>query len=149
MKITPATINRYTLFKLPAAYFTGVRVRAINDDSCKVSVRLGWANKNPFRSMFWAVQGMAAELTTGVLLMRTLAQKNTKASMLVIETKATFSKKAVGTIVFNCAQGAIISKTIEEAHKEPQQVWLHAIGIDESGDEVCSFSFLWSIKMKN
>ena len=66
MKITPAAINKYTLFKLPAAYFTGVRVRSITDDFCKVSVRLSWVNQNPFRSMFWAVQGMAAELSTGV-----------------------------------------------------------------------------------
>lgn len=149
MKITPSAINRYTLFKLPAAYFTGVRVRSINDESCKVTVRLRWSNKNPFRSMFWAVQGMAAELSTGVLLMRSLSQKNTKASMLVIQTKATFSKKAVGNIIFDCTQGTKISETITAAQKEPQQVWLHAKGIDESGDEVCSFSFLWSIKIKN
>lgn len=149
MKITPSAINRYTLFKLPAAYFTGVRVRSITDESCKVSVRLGWVNQNPFRSMFWAVQGMAAELSTGVLLMRSLSQKNTKASMLVIETKATFSKKAVGNIFFDCNQGSIINDTIDAAHKKPKQVWLHAKGINEFGDEVCSFSFLWSIKIKN
>lgn len=149
MKITAATINRFTLFKLPAAYFTGVRVRTISDDSCRVSVRLRWANQNPFRSMFWAVQGMAAELSTGVLLMRTLSQKNTKASMLVIETKATFSKKAVGKIVFDCLQGAEIANVLENLSQEPQQIWLHSKGIDETGDEVCLFSFLWSVKRKN
>jgi hypothetical protein len=149
MKVTPSSINRFTLFKLPAAYFTGVRVRSVNDKSCRVSVRLRWANKNPFRSMFWAVQGMAAELSTGVLLMRTLSQKSTKASILVIETKATFSKKAVGNIVFDCTQGTDVAKVISEAIKEPQQIWLHAKGLDEVGDEVSAFSFLWSIKAKN
>ena len=149
MKITPTAINRFTLFRLPAAYFTGVRVRAVSDESCKVGVRLKWANRNPFRSMFWAVQGMAAELSTGVLLMRTLSQKKIKASMLVVETKATFSKKALGKIVFDCTQGAEVAKVIENAAQEPQQVWLYAKGINESGDEVSSFSFLWSIKVKN
>ncbi len=149
MKVTAAAINRFTLFKLPAAYFTGVRVRTISDESCRVSVRLRWANQNPFNSIFWAVQGMAAELSTGVLLMRTLYQKNTKASMLVIETKATFSKKAVGKIVFDCLQGAEIANIIENLSHGPQQIFLHSKGIDEKGDEVCSFSFLWSIKHKN
>ena len=149
MKITPAAINRFTLFKLPAAYFTGVRVRSISYESCRVSVRLRWTNQNPFRSMFWAVQGMAAELSTGVLIMRILFQKNAKVSMLVIETKATFSKKAVGNIVFDCLQGAEIANVIENLSEEPQQIWLHSKGIDETGDEVCSFSFLWSIKRKN
>jgi len=149
MKISPSRINWFTLFKLPAAYFTGVRVREVNDISCTVSVRLKWVNKNPFRSMFWAVQGMAAELSTGVLLMQTLSQKNTKASMLVIETKATFSKKAVGNIVFDCTQGVEVAHTLAEATQEPKQIWLHAKGIDAAGDEVSAFSFLWSIKVKN
>ena len=149
MKITPAAINKYTLFKLPAAYFTGVRVRSITDDFCKVSVRLSWVNQNPFRSMFWAVQGMADELSTGVLLMRKLSQQNIKASTLVIETKATFSKKAVGTAVFDCLQGPEISETISSLSQKPQQIWLHAKGIDQAGEEVCSFSFLWSLKCKN
>lgn len=149
MKISPSRINWFTLFKLPAAYFTGVRVREVNDISCTVSVRLKWVNKNPFRSMFWAVQGMAAELSTGVLLMQTLSQKNTKASMLVIETKATFSKKAVGNIVFDCTQGVEVANTLAEATQEPKQIWLHAKGIDTAGDEVSAFSFLWSIKVKN
>ena len=149
MKVTPAAINRFTLFKLPAAYFTGVRVRSISKESCRVSVRLRWANQNPFRSMFWAVQGMAAELSTGVLLMRSLYQNNTKASMLLIETKATFSKKALGNIVFDCLQGLEIDKAIENLSQEPQEIWLYANGIDSVGNEVCSFSFLWSIKRKN
>lgn len=149
IKISPSRINWFTLFKLPAAYFTGVRVREVNDISCTVSVRLKWVNKNPFRSMFWAVQGMAAELSTGVLLMQTLSQKNTKASMLVIETKATFSKKAVGNIVFDCTQGVEVANTLAEATQEPKQIWLHAKGIDTAGDEVSAFSFLWSIKVKN
>ena len=149
MKISSKSINCYTLFKLPAAYFTGVRVKSVSDDLCKVSVRLKWANQNPFKSMFWAVQGMAAELSSGVLLMHKLSVENSKASMLVVETKATFSKKAVGTISFECNQGKELSKAIQAAIKEPQQIWLHAKGVDEVGDEVSSFSFLWSIKIKN
>ena len=31
-----------------------------------VTVRHKWFNQNPFKSMFWAVQGMAAELSTGI-----------------------------------------------------------------------------------
>jgi len=149
MKITPRSITNFTLFKLPAAYFSGVRVSTINEESCAVRVRLKWANQNPFKSMFWAVQGMAAELSTGVLLMQNLKTACVNASMLVVETKATFSKKATGTIVFDCSQGVEISSVIQKATHEPQQIWLHAKGVDEQGDEVSSFSFLWSIKVKN
>ena len=59
----------FYLFKLPAAYFCGVRTKSNSDTTCVVSVKHRWINQNPFNSMFWAVQGMAAELTTGALVM--------------------------------------------------------------------------------
>ena len=151
MRITPSSIKYYTLFKLPAAYFTGVRVRNIDEKQCTVRVRLNFMNKNPFRSMFWAVQGMAAELSTGALIMHALHGSNTKASMLVIENKATFSKKAVGRINFSCSQGEAVLNAIHAAKEAnaPQKLWLHANGYDEAGEEVSSFSFLWTIKVKN
>lgn len=151
MRITPSSIKFYTLFKLPAAYFTGVRVRSIDEKQCTVRVRLNFMNKNPFRSMFWAVQGMAAELSTGALIMHALHGSNTTASMLVIENKATFSKKAVGRIRFSCNQGEAVLSAIHAAKEAnaPQQLWLHANGLDEAGEEVSSFSFLWTIKVKN
>jgi hypothetical protein len=151
MRITPSSIKFFTLFKLPAAYFSGVRVRSIDEKQCTVRVRLNFMNKNPFHSMFWAVQGMAAELSTGALIMHALHQTNTKASMLVIENKATFSKKAVGRINFSCPQGEAVSAAIDAAKEThtPQQIWLHAKGLDKLGDEVSSFSFLWTIKVKN
>ena len=68
MKYTPNQINKWMLFKLPAAWLTGVRISSISDTKCEVKVRFKWINQNPYRSMFWAVQGMAAELTTGMLL---------------------------------------------------------------------------------
>ena len=151
MRITPSSIKFYTLFKLPAAYFTGVRVRSIDENQCTVRVRLNFMNKNPFRSMFWAVQGMAAELSTGALIMHALHGLNTKASILVIENKSTFSKKAVGQVRFGCNQGEEVLRAIHTAKEvnAPQQLWLHANGLDKTGEEVSSFSFLWTIKVKN
>lgn len=151
MRISPTFITFYTLLKLPAAFFTGVRVKSIDKKECIVRVRLNFMNKNPFRSMFWAVQGMAAELSTGALIMHTLHELNIKASMLVIENKATFSKKAVGRINFICNQGEEILKVINLAKETamPQKLWLSASGHDEAGDEVSSFTFLWTIKVKN
>ena len=39
----------------------------MNDEICITKVKFGWLNQNPFNSMFWAVQGMAAEFSTGFL----------------------------------------------------------------------------------
>ena len=56
MKYTPNKINRWMLFKLPAAWLTGVRLTLIDESKCEVKVRFKWINQNPYRSMFWAVQ---------------------------------------------------------------------------------------------
>ena len=97
MKATPRAINSYIFFKLPSCYFTGVRVKTIDQTCCVTSVRHRWINQNPFKSMFWAVQGMAAELATGALVMASIAQSDAKISMLVATNNARFDKKATGT----------------------------------------------------
>ena len=59
---------------MPAAYFTGVRVKTLIMTSMYVTVKHRWINQNPFKSMFWAVQGMAAELTTGAISMNKIKE---------------------------------------------------------------------------
>ena len=115
MKITKQSIRYFTLFKLPLVYFSGIRISEINDDRVEASVRLRWINQNPFRSLFWAVQGMAAELTTGTLMMREIEEQNKPVSMLVIGTKASFSKKAKGRIRFSCEQAQDAKDLVQKA----------------------------------
>ena len=100
MKYSPNKINRWMLFKLPAAWLSGVRLTLINDSKCEVKVKFKWINQNPYRSMFWAVQGMAAELTTGMLLTKCIQDSNANISMLLVSNKSSFRKKAVGKITF-------------------------------------------------
>ena len=117
MKYTPNQINKWMLFKLPAAWLTGVRVSLISETKCEVKVRFKWINQNPYRSMFWAVQGMAAELTTGMLLTKSIQESNTNISMLLVGNKSNFYKKAVGKIKFICDQGETAKELINLTKK--------------------------------
>ncbi|WP_104734197.1 DUF4442 domain-containing protein [Hanstruepera ponticola] len=150
MKLTPRKINLFNLFKLPAAYFTGVRVTEIDDVSCTVSVKHRWINQNPFNSMFWAVQGIAAELTTGALVLGKIKTSGKNISMLVLNNNATFTKKATGRINFICKDGykidEAINKTIETG--EGQTIWMQSVGINSEGIEVSTFNFEWTLKLK-
>jgi|TARA_B100000497_G_C7627986_1_gene377362 hypothetical protein len=136
---------------LPSAFLTGVRTKFIDNNKCVVVVKHRWINQNPFNSMFWAVQGMAAELATGALLMNKIKESNKSISMLVVNNKASFSKKAKGLITFSCTQGADVDVAIEKAitTREGQRFFLTANGIDQNGDEVSSFEFEWSVKLKS
>ena len=151
MKITPSKLNTFLLFKLPAAYLTGVRTKTLTDSTCIVSVKHRWINQNPFKSMFWAVQGMAAELTTGALVMKKIKESGKNISMLVANNNASFTKKATGRIMFTCDEGLKINEAIDKAIKtsEGQTVWLNANGINEEGIQVSSFNFEWTLKVKS
>lgn len=144
------SINYFLFFKLPSAYWSGVRVKSINDNECIVSVKLNWFNKNPFKSIFWAVQGMAAELSTGMLVSKQINDRKINVSMLVISSSSNFYKKAVGRIKFNCIQGNELKNIFDKLdEKNPtNKITMFSRGIDEVGDVVSDFKFEWSFKRK-
>lgn len=150
MSLSPKKINTFLMFKLPSAYLTGVRVKSISKVRCVTTVTHRWINQNPFKSMFWAVQGMAAELSTGALVMTTIKESGENISMLVASNKATFLKKAKGRIFFTCEDGAIIEDTIQKAitSREGQTCWMKSEGKDKDGDVVSIFEFEWTIKKR-
>ena len=150
MEFTPFGINLYIFFNLPSAWWSGVRVKKISSKCCSTIVNLNWINKNPFKSIFWAIQGMAAELSTGVLIMQASKSFKCNISMLVINNKATFTKKAKGQIVFSCDNGEAVDKTFTKLLKtnKSQTLWLQAKGIDKEGDIVSTFDFEWTLLLK-
>ena len=149
MKYTPNKINRWMLFKLPAAWISGVRLTLIDEKKCEVKVRFKWINQNPYRSMFWAVQAMAAELTTGMLLTKSIQDSNYDISMLLVSNKSSFYKKAVGKITFVCDEGEIAKQLINSTIKNTtSKAWFKAKGYDEAGDQVSEFDFEWSCKKR-
>jgi hypothetical protein len=151
MKFTPRKINIFSLLKLPSAYFCGVKVKSISEEKSVVTVKHRWINQNPFKSMFWAVQGMAAELSTGILVMQAIDKSERKVSMLVTNMNASFTKKATGRIIFECNDGLSIKEAIQKSVDtgEGQVVMVTAEGINKDGVSVSKFNFEWSLKVKS
>jgi hypothetical protein len=151
MEFTPSKLNTFLLFKLPSAYFCGVRTRQIDKEQCTVSVKHRWINQNPFNSMYFAVQAMAAELSTGALVMYHIKDSGKKISMLVANNKSTFTKKARGRITFVCTDGHLIKDAVAQtiATGEGQTFWMKSTGRDEAGDVVSELHFEWSVRIKS
>ena len=141
----------FFLFKdLPSAWLCGVRVKDLNDKKCIISVRHNWFNSNPFKSLYWAVQGMASELATGLAIIDFANKNKLKISMLVISNESKFLKKAKGLIRFECDQVNTLKKTISSLskNKTTAKIKLKSTGYDESGDVVSEFIYEWSFKLK-
>ena len=151
MQFTPSKLNAFMFFKLPSAYWSGVRVKTIELNKCEATVKHRWFNQNPFNSMYFAVQAMAAEFTTGALVMYQIKQSKTNISMLVAQNKAVFTKKATGRITFTCNDGDKIAETIRKAieTKEGQTVWITSRGVNEKGEQVSEMQFEWTVRLRN
>ncbi len=150
MTLTKSKVNLFILFKLPSAYVCGVRAKYIDNQKCEATVKHRWINQNPFNSMYFAVQAMAAELTTGALVLSQIRDSKMNISMLVANSKSNFTKKAIGKITFTCNDGLLIENAIKQAitTNECQTIWMKSIGIDEKGDQVSEFDFEWSVRVK-
>lgn len=150
MKFTPLKSNLFLFFKLPSAFWSGVRVKSISEEQCIATVKHRWFNQNPFKSMYFAVQAMAAELTTGTLVMMQIKNSGKNISMLVANNNGNFSKKATGRITFICNDGHLIEDAIQKTIStgEGQTIWMKSIGVNEKGEQVSELNFEWSIKLK-
>lgn len=150
MNYTLSKLNTFLFLKLPAAFWSGVRVKSISKQQCEATVKHRWFNQNPFNSMYFAVQAMAAELTTGALVMMQIKNSKKKISMLVANMNGNFSKKALGKITFTCNDGHLIAIAIQEtiATGTGQTIWMKSIGVNEKGEQVSEMNFEWSVKLK-
>ena len=142
--------NLFLFSKLPSAYFSGVRVKYADEEKCEVTVPFKWFSQNPFKSTYFACLSMAAEMTTGVLGLAHIHGRKPGVSMLVVNIKGDFMKKAVGKTTFTCNDGIAIKQTIESAIAtgEGKTITAKSTGVNEQGEVVAVFEVTWSFKGK-
>lgn len=140
----------YLFYKLPAAFFSGVRLRKIDEEKCITSVPYKWLTQNPFRSTYFASLAMAAEMSTGTLALSNVYKRTRQVSMLLINMQANYFKKATGTIYFTCEQGKEITSLVEDAIQtgDGKSIVVKSTGKNKDGDVVAEFLFTWSFKCK-
>ena len=138
------------LLKVPLNFMTGMRIRELNEESCKVSIPFRWLNRNPFRSIFWAVLGMAAEMSCGALVVMYTDRLKPSVSIIVGRCSAEFVSKATDLTTFVCNDGKRIAETVEKALNtgEPQEVLCKTTGYSKAGGEVARFTFTWKMKVR-
>lgn len=135
---------------LPMAYLSGMRIKSLTRERCEVSLRYKWLIKNPFRSTFWAVMGMAGEMSSGALMMLyTYGQKPSVATILVSQT-GKFYKKGVGRMTYVCESGKEMRETVERAYATGEGVTIDCPvkAYNEAGELIAEFEFTWSMKVR-
>lgn len=148
---SPLKFRLFLLSKIPAAYFSGVRVQSLTESSAVVTVPYKWFSTNPFRSTYFACLAMAAEMSTGILAMAHTYGQQPAVSMLVVGMEANFVKKATGRTRFRCDDGPAIAEAVAKAVTtgEAQTIIAEAKGANDQGEPVASFRITWSFKKKS
>ena len=141
----------YLLYKLPAAFFSGIKIREIDEERCVTSVPYKWLTQNPFRSTYFASLAMAAEMSTGTLALSNVYKRVPAISMLVTNMEAAYFKKATGKTYFTCENGKEISALIDEiiSTGEAKKIIVQSTGIDKNGELIAEFLFTWSFKARS
>ena len=147
----PFLFRLYLLTRLPSAFFSGLKITHLDPDTCTVTVPYKWFTRNPFRSTYFACLAMAAEMSTGALVMNRLYKRQPPVSMLVTHLEANYSKKATGRTRFTCADGPAIQSAIQAAITtgEGQTVRVRSAGTNVNDNLVAEFYITWSFKVKS
>ncbi len=141
----------FKVFNLPLGFITGIKIEELTQYSAKTSVKYKYLNKNPFKSMYFAVLAMAAELSTGALALFSIASYKESIALLVIESHGKFYKKATGKITFVCEDGDLFKKALNECAENNTSATAKTTskGFNEDSELVCEYEFTWSFKIRN
>jgi hypothetical protein len=144
----PLLLRLFFLKKLPLALIAGLKVHHLDEKSSVVSMRYGWITKNPFKSMYFAAQSMAAEFSTAVLAVQAIEQSGRNVALIITGMKAEFLKKATSRVTFTCEDGLKYSNGLKLAleNKEAIEIEGKAVGRDANGEIVSVFYVTWSFK---
>ena len=140
----------FTLFNLPMALISGLKIERITGTKCETSVGYKFLNKNPFNSVYFAVLGMAAELSTAALALSSVQTMDSNIAFIITGMEGEFLKKAKGKIKFKCLEGEKIFKAVGKAvqSSDPVVEIVQTIGYNDADDIVAIFNFKWSFKKR-
>ncbi len=146
----PILFRLFLLQKLPMGFLAGLKVKSLSSEACEITVPYKWLNKNPFRSTYFAVLAMAAEMSSGMLSMMGTYKSKPSVAVLVTGIEAEFVKKATGITTFSCLEGKRIRETIEEsiASGEGKTCTTISKGISADGTVEAVFKVTWSFKAR-
>ena len=148
--LNPFFFKLFLILKLPMAFLAGIKLNELSSNRAVLQMKYKYLNKNPFGSIYFACLSMAGELASGMLASSIIYTNKYRISMLVVAVDIKFTKKAIGTIFFECNQGKEILSTIQKSIITGEGKTINALTVakNDQGDIVAEFLIKWSFKLK-
>lgn len=101
--------------------------------------------------MYFAVQSMAAELSTAAHVILALEGSGIDVAYIIVDLKADFVQKARSRIFFTCIDYYRIRETVEQLREpgDTATVQVKTTGVDANDEQVATFYFTWSFKLRS
>jgi acyl-coenzyme A thioesterase PaaI-like protein len=149
--LSPFKQKLYYLKKLPMGLVSGIRLIHLDEEKSVAEVPFSWRNKNPFSSMYFAVQSMAAELSTAAPILLALKAADANVALIIVGMKVDFVKKAQSKITFTCVEYESILNAIAQLKQagDTAALTIKTVGRDVDENEVATFYFTWSFKRRS
>jgi len=146
---SPLKLKFFFWRRLPSLLFWRVKIRHLDPERSEVTIPFTRNTQNPFKSIYFGAQAGAAEFSSGILALLAM-EGRAKVSMLVMDLRCEFYKKAAETIVFSCNDGHAVYDVISQAieTKEGQKLTMISEGKNSEGETVTKVWIEWSFKVK-
>jgi len=148
--LRPWNFRLYLWARLPLAACAGLSLRRLDATGCTVALPGGWRTRNPFRSMYFAAQAMAAEMSTGAPAMMLAEGASASVSMLVREVRGVFTRRVLGAAEFVFDDLAGMRDAVDRAVASGESESYVARSLGHAGDGVTAseFEITWSFKRR-
>lgn len=143
---TPWKMRAWMLRRLPMGLVSGMVIKSLDENGCTVMLKDRFWIRNPFGSVFWAVMGMAAELSTGALVYAYVSGNNIK--YILTGVRGEFFKKVKGKSYYFCKSGQEVKERLNSLKTpgETLTISLPVTAHDQAGQKVAEFEFYWQLK---
>jgi hypothetical protein len=147
----PFAFRVWTLMQVPLGFIAGMRLIELSPAKASSSLPFKWLNQNPFKSIYFAAQSMAAELSTAVLAITAIQGHKPSVATIIVDLEAEFVKKATAKTTFTCEEGPAIFEAVNKCITTGEAVTVKAktIGRMPDGTIVSTFWFTWSFKQRS
>ena len=144
-------LRMVTWWQIPVICYCRPKIIHLDDESCKLRIPLNWRTRNHVQSMYIGVFKVGADLTGGLLTLRSIQKRKRKVVLIFKDFHANFFKRAEQDVIFICKDGAEIDHAVQQAVDKGERINLPInitakLSQDTEDDPVANFRLTLSIK---
>ena len=144
-------LRMVTWWQIPVICYCRPKIIHLDDESCKLRIPLNWRTRNHVQSMYIGVFTVGADLTGGLLTLRSIRKRKRKVVLIFKDFHANFFKRAEQDVIFILKDGVEIDYAVQQAVDKGERINLPInitamLSQDTEDDPVANFRLTLSIK---